>query len=126
MPLKCYANKKVKVDHTRYHMFYVDEDPIAVSATKEWNVKKQLAAADSYEVCVEERCLLCWSYDLAKIPMIEVGEVLAFTNGNLEDIVIVVAEFDPCDDEINTLEDLIDMGYARPIKYLEIWDDDDY
>lgn len=117
------AFKKNKVEPTRYHLYYKKKDTVAVSA-KEWNIKSKLAESSRYELCNEERCLLCWSFHLAKSPNIQKGELLVFTHeGNIDDIIVVEEEFDPYDEEIHDMEDLIKLGYARPIQYLELWSD---
>lgn len=126
MPLRCYAIKSTKLENTRYHVYNEGSDVVSVSSG-EWNIKKLLEKADKYEVCTEERCYLCWTFDMAKMPMIAAGEVLVFTRDEVvDDVVVVRTEFDPYDEDLNEMNDLLEYGYAEKINYLEIWTEDDY
>lgn len=116
------AIKIRKVDPTRYHLFYKKSKDTVVASAREWNIKQRLAECSKFDICIEERCMLCWTYGLAKMPNIQKGEILAFTHDEvLEDIVLVKEEFDPYDEDLKTLDDLLRLGYVQRIQYLELW-----
>lgn len=60
---------------------------------------------------------------MAKLPNIQRGEVIVFTveAGEITELVMVEEEFDPYSDDIKTVDDLIKLGYVKPLQYLELW-----
>lgn len=124
MPLRSYM-LKVEVDPLRYHIRRKKNDNMIVVSASDKSIKNTLKQVSYSEACSSERCLLCYSYGLAKMPPFQVGEYIAFTESEEElygirGIAVVLSEFDPYDRDINSYSDLVSLGFIEELHFIEL------
>lgn len=117
------------IQPARYHVKLKNGKRFSISKYDP-NVEAELKLASEHSVCIDERCSLCHSYGLALMPYPPVGETLIFTAGDyeqfrIEALVVVLEEFDPHDEDINSWEDIIKLGYGQQVYFTEFWSEDD-
>jgi hypothetical protein len=122
------CRRETKVEPIRYHITLKNGKRFAISKYDP-EATKELNQAAKQETCIEEKCFLCHAYGLALMPNLPRGETLIFSYGDydryyIDSVVVVVKEFDPYDPEINSLEDVVKMGYGQKVYFTELWEEE--